>query len=77
LRFFEICEGTFVLDAFSENLKMQDVSYFKPPFFLDAFSENLKMQDVSDFKYFKPSKWTDLLRTNMVSHFKTEKTDFG
>jgi hypothetical protein len=29
------------------------------------------------FQYFKPSKWTLLLRTNMVSHFKTEKIDFG
>jgi hypothetical protein len=26
---------------------------------------------------FKPPKWTLLLRTNMVSHFKTGKTDFG
>jgi hypothetical protein len=28
-------------------------------------------------QYFKPPKWTLFLRTNMVSLFKTEKTDFG
>jgi hypothetical protein len=28
-------------------------------------------------QYFTPPKWTLLLRTNKVSHFKTEKTDFG
>jgi hypothetical protein len=27
-------------------------------------------------QYFKPPKWTLLLRTNMVPHFKTEKTYF-
>jgi hypothetical protein len=28
-------------------------------------------------QFFKPPKWTLLLRTNMVSHLKTGKTDFG
>jgi hypothetical protein len=52
-------------------------------FSLDFLRMHLKKQKTFEIyfaqgcQYFKPPKWTLLLRKNMASHFKTEKTDFG